>query len=81
MEKTDQRLGQIRVLIADGEASGMEAACDWMLGVLSGGVIGRYIGDVLRRAAATDQNAPDAEGGPLYGRADSGKGALMDAAV
>ena len=81
MEKTDQRLGQIRVLIADGEASGMEAACDWMLGVLSGGVIGSYIGDVLKRAAAMDQEAANDQGGPFNGRSDCGKGALMDAAV
>lgn len=81
MEKTDQRLGQIRVLIADGEASGMEAACDWMLGVLSGGVIGSYIGDVLIRAAAMDQEAAETEGGRHNRQADCGKGALMDAAV
>ena len=77
----DRRIEQVHVRLADGEASGMEAACDWMLGVLSGGVIGSYIGDVLRRAAAMDQEAANDQGGPFNGRSDCGKGALMDAAV
>ena len=48
----DKRTERIFVSVAECEADSVNTACDWMLGILSGGLNRAYVESVLTRAEA-----------------------------